>query len=64
VTLRLRPARAGAPRTVVGAFADLVASGQAVARITRRGLTPSVLELLDRSCRALDPLEIFNPGKG
>jgi glycolate oxidase len=35
---------------VVAAFGDLVASGQAVAQITRRGLTPAVLELLDRSC--------------
>jgi glycolate oxidase len=50
VTLRLRPARAGTPRTVVAAFADLVTSGQAVAQITRRGLTPAVLELLDRAC--------------
>jgi glycolate oxidase len=50
VTLRLRPARAGTPRTVVGAFADLVTSGEAVAQITRRGLTPAVLELLDRAC--------------
>jgi glycolate dehydrogenase FAD-linked subunit len=50
VTLRLRPARVGTPRTVVGAFADLVASGQAVAQITRSGLTPAVLELLDRVC--------------
>jgi glycolate oxidase len=50
VTLRLRPAPAGTPRTVVGAFGDLVASGEAVARITRRGLTPAVLELLDRTC--------------
>jgi len=50
VTLRLRPARAGTPRTVVGAFGDLVTSGQAVAQITRRGLTPAVLELLDRPC--------------
>jgi glycolate oxidase len=50
VTLRLRPAPTGTPRTVVGAFADLVASGEAVARITRRGLTPAVLELLDRAC--------------
>jgi glycolate oxidase len=50
VTLRLRPAPVGTPRTVVGAFADLVSSGQAVARITRRGLTPAVLELLDRAC--------------
>jgi glycolate oxidase len=50
VTLRLRPAPAGPPRTVVAAFADLVASGRAVAQITRRGLTPAVLELLDRAC--------------
>jgi len=50
VTLRLRPARLGTPRTVIGAFADLVTSGQAVAQITRRGLTPAVLELLDRVC--------------
>ena len=50
VTLRLRPALAGTPRTVVGAFADLVSAGRAVAEITRRGLTPAVLELLDRAC--------------
>jgi glycolate dehydrogenase FAD-linked subunit len=50
VTLRLRPALAGVPRTIVGAFPDLVSSGQAVAQITRRGLTPAVLELLDRAC--------------
>ncbi len=50
VTLRLRPALAGTPRTVVGAFGDLVSAGEAVAQITRRGLAPSVLELLDRAC--------------
>jgi glycolate oxidase len=50
VTLRLRPARAGIPRTIVAAFAGLIASGEAVAQITRRGLTPAVLELLDREC--------------
>jgi len=50
VTLRLRPARAGTPRTIVGAFGDLVTSGQAVAQITRCGLTPAILELLDRAC--------------
>jgi glycolate oxidase len=50
VTLRLRPARLGTPRTVVGAFADLVTAGQAVAQITRRGLSPAALELLDRAC--------------
>jgi glycolate oxidase len=52
VTLRLRPALAGTPRTIVAAFADLVACGEAVAQITRRGLTPAVLELLDQACLA------------
>jgi glycolate oxidase len=50
VTLRLRPALVGTPRTIVGAFPDLVAAGEAVSQITRRGLGPSVLELLDRAC--------------
>jgi glycolate oxidase len=50
VTLRLRPALAGTPRTIVGAFPDLVRAGEAVSQITRRGLGPSVLELLDRAC--------------
>lgn len=48
VTLRLRPARREPPRTVVGAFADVVAAGRAVAETTRRGLLPAALELLDR----------------
>jgi glycolate oxidase len=50
ITLRLRPALKGVPRTVVGAFSSLVEAGQAVAVVTRRGLTPSALELLDRAC--------------
>jgi glycolate oxidase len=50
VTLRLRPALVGTPRTVVGAFSSLVDAGRAVALVTRRGLTPSALELLDRVC--------------
>jgi glycolate oxidase len=50
VTLRLRPALTGTPRTVVGAFTTLVDAGRAVALVTRRGLTPSALELLDRHC--------------
>jgi glycolate oxidase len=50
ITLRLRPAPTGTPRTVVAAFSGLVASGETVAQITRRGLTPAVLELLDRPC--------------
>src|ERR1700683_4131443 len=50
VTLRLRPARLGTPRTVVGAFADLVTAGPAVGEITRGGVIPAALELLDRAC--------------
>src|SRR3984885_13013674 len=50
VTLRLRPALTGTPHTVVGAFGELVTAGEAVSLIPRRGLTPSVLELLDRAC--------------
>jgi glycolate oxidase len=50
VTLKLRPAMVGTPRTVVGAFGSLVDAGRAVAVVTRRGLTPSALELLDRTC--------------
>ena len=50
VTLRLRPARREAPRTVVGAFGSVVAAGDAVAEATRRGLLPAALELLDRAC--------------
>jgi glycolate oxidase len=50
VTLRLRAAPVGTPRTVVGAFSNLVDAGRAVADVTRRGLVPSALELLDRIC--------------
>ncbi|WP_329566170.1 FAD-binding oxidoreductase [Streptomyces sp. NBC_01361] len=50
ITLRLRPALAAEPRTVVGAFDGLVAAGAAVALTTRRGLQPAALELLDRHC--------------
>jgi glycolate oxidase len=49
ITLRLRPALRGTPRTIVGAFGSLVDSGSAVSLITKRGLTPSVLELLDHA---------------
>ena len=50
ITLRLRPAPVGVPRTIVGAFTTLVDAGRAVALVTRLGLTPSALELLDRTC--------------
>jgi glycolate oxidase len=50
VTLKLRPAVLGTPRTVVGYFSSLVAAGEAVAQVTKAGLIPSALELLDRAC--------------
>jgi len=50
ITVRLRPARRESPRTVVGAFGSVVAAGEAVAAITRAGLLPAALELLDRTC--------------
>jgi glycolate oxidase len=50
VTVRLRPLRTGSPRTVVGFFDTLTAAGDAVARVTARGLQPSAFELIDKVC--------------
>ncbi|GAA4822875.1 FAD-linked oxidase C-terminal domain-containing protein [Actinomycetospora corticicola] len=49
ITVKLRPARAP-EQTVAGYFANLVDAGRAVASITASGLTPSALELVDRTC--------------
>jgi glycolate oxidase len=50
VTVRLRPARAAARRTVVGFFDTLSDCGAAVAGVIARGLTPAAFELIDRHC--------------
>lgn len=50
VTVRLRPARTTARRTVVGFFDTLPQCGAAVAGVTARGLTPAAFELVDRHC--------------
>jgi glycolate oxidase len=50
ITVRLRPLRTGTPRTVVGFFDTLAAAGDAVSRVTARGLQPSAFELIDRVC--------------
>ncbi len=50
VTVKLRPARTTAPRTVVGFFDTLAAAGDAVSRVTAAGLQPSIFELVDRVC--------------
>jgi glycolate oxidase len=49
VTVKLRPARAP-EHTVAGYFDSVVDAGRAVAAITASGLTPSALELVDRTC--------------
>ncbi len=54
ITVRLRPARPP-EQTVVGFFSSLVVAGEAVAAVTRSGVVPSALELLDQQClRAVD----------
>ncbi|GAA3224838.1 FAD-linked oxidase C-terminal domain-containing protein [Pseudonocardia petroleophila] len=50
VTVKLRPARTTAPRTVVGFFDTLPAAGDAIARVTAAGLQPAIFELVDRVC--------------
>ncbi|MBC8094111.1 MAG: FAD-binding protein, partial [Pseudonocardia sp.] len=50
VTVKLRPARTTAPRTVVGFFDTLAAAGDAVSRVTAAGLQPAIFELVDRVC--------------
>jgi glycolate oxidase len=50
ITVRLRPLRTSPPRTVVGFFDDLAAAGEAVSRVTARGLHPAAFELIDRFC--------------
>jgi glycolate oxidase len=47
-TLRLRP-RPAAPVTVVGSFGSLKAAGDAVAAVVQAGITPSLMELMDRA---------------
>jgi len=49
VTVRLRPAR-DPEQTVAGYFDSVVDAGHAVSAIAAAGLTPSALELIDRTC--------------
>ena len=50
ITVRLRPARPAAARTVVGFFDTLPQCGAAVAGVTAQGATPAAFELIDRHC--------------
>jgi glycolate dehydrogenase FAD-linked subunit len=58
VTLRLRPA-AQRPLTMVAVFDSTQAAGAAVEGVTAAGLTPSLLELLDRV--VLGAIEAYRP---
>jgi glycolate oxidase len=49
-TLKLLPLAGRENRAVVGYFADLVAAGEAVAAVSKAGIIPSALELVDRQC--------------
>lgn len=54
ITVRLRGARAP-EQTVLGYFDTLTAAGEAVSAVTRAGVVPSALELIDSHClRAVD----------
>ena len=48
-TLKLAPRPPAEPVTVVGSFGSLRAAGDAVAAVVRAGLTPSLMELMDRA---------------
>ncbi|WP_181784819.1 FAD-binding oxidoreductase, partial [Pseudonocardia pini] len=50
VTVRLRPQRTTVPRTVVGFFDSLTATGEAVAAVAVAGLEPAIFELVDQKC--------------
>lgn len=62
--LRLVPAPRRA-HTLVASFADLTAAGQAVIGIVTEGLTPSMLEILDRTTvQAVDAMAKMGLGEG
>jgi glycolate oxidase len=50
-TVRLKPLPA-APRTIVGYFSSIVDAGEATRAVSRAGIIPSALELIDRHCLA------------
>lgn len=54
-TLRLRPRPAQEPITIVGSFPSLRSAGEAVAGVVRSGITPGLMELMDRATlRSID----------
>jgi glycolate oxidase len=55
VTLKLLPLAGREDRAIIGYFPSLQTAGEAVAQISRAGIIPAALELIDRMClRAVD----------
>ena len=55
LTLKLLPLAGREERGVIGVFPSLRAAGEAVAAVSRAGILPAALELIDRTClRAVD----------
>ncbi|MEU2200025.1 FAD-linked oxidase C-terminal domain-containing protein [Isoptericola sp. NPDC019482] len=50
VTLKLRPLAGREDRAVVGWFSSLADAGEAVAAVSRAGIVPAALELIDSTC--------------
>ena len=59
VTLRLLPLGGREERAVIGSFDSVVAAGVAVAEVSRAGIIPSALELIDETC--LRAIEAWQP---
>lgn len=55
ITVKLLPLAGRDERAVIGYFPSLVAAGDAVAAVSRAGIVPAALEIVDRTClRAVD----------
>ena len=55
VTVKLLPLAGREERAIIGYFSSLTAAGNAVAAVSRAGVVPAALELVDRTClRAVD----------
>jgi glycolate oxidase len=52
LTLKLLPLAGREERAVIGTFPSLRAAGEAVAAVSRAGILPAALELVDRTCLA------------
>jgi glycolate oxidase len=60
VTVKLLPHSGREERAVIGYFPSLAAAGNAVAEVSRAGIVPAALELIDRAClRAVEEWQHF-----